>query len=88
VLLRVTVILAGAGDSRIDRTALVAQLNSIDFQHISAQHAYCLCFSASHFNHSCAPACVAYLDPNEPFPTLVSMSNCHPDCLTVQMEQR
>ncbi len=56
-------------DSRIDRTALVAQLNSIDFQHLSEQHAYCMCFSASRFNHSCAPNCVAYLDPNEPFPT-------------------
>jgi hypothetical protein len=52
----------------MDRTALVAQLNSIDFQHIFRQHAYCLCFSASHFNHSYASNCVAYLDPNDPFP--------------------
>ncbi len=68
------------GVFRIDCTALVAQLNSIDFQHIFGQHAYCLCFRASHFNHSRAPHhCVAYLDPNEPFPT---------QCFNVQLTSR
>ena len=53
----------------VDHCALAVQLNSFNIQHASGRSIYTTLHNMAHFNHSCAPNCTMYLDPNAPFPT-------------------